>query len=180
MTTQCHEEMARLQKVTMTRKERLTQLYQQGVRQPEKLRALGNGTEGASKEDEALKLKRQLIQQEVARAKARELCLAQSQIEGMGEHLQSEQRESLLRQQQQQMIGQQGPLTAQQERMHRKLSKRKDEEKQSGLGTMEFCKDVNASQYVTELSEDDVNKLLRVDCDKMWDQVLLANSRLQH
>ena len=72
------------------------------------------------------------------------------------------------------------PQTAQQlERMQRKLSKRKDEEKQSGLGTMEFCKDVNASQYVTELSEDDVNKLLRVDCDKMWDKVLLAHSRRQ-
>lgn len=150
---QYHEDMARLQKVTMKRKEHLTQLYQQGVRQPEKLRALGNGAEGASKDDEALKIKRQLIQQEVARAKARELC--QSHIEGMGEHMQSEQRESLLRQQQQ-MIAQQGPLTAQQERMHRKLSKRKDEEKQSGLGTMEFCKDVKASMYVTELSEDDL------------------------
>lgn len=55
----------------------------------------------------------------------------------------------------QQMIAQQGPLTAQQERMHRRLAKRKDEEKQS-LGPLDSCRDVKASVYVSELSGDDL------------------------
>jgi hypothetical protein len=169
------EEVNRLQKSTHARKERLTQLYQQGVRKPEKISTAGNGVEGAGKEDEALKLKRQLIQQEVARAKARELCLAQN-MDGMSEHMQVDDR--MLRQQQQQVIPQQGPLTAQQERMHRRLAKRKDEEKQSH-GTQEWCKDIKASAYVTELSPDDLKMSLRVECDKLWNQVLHAHSRLQ-
>ena len=149
------EELNRLQRNTQTRKERLVQLYQQGLRVPQKgSSAAGNGGDGGSKDDEALRLKRQLIQQEVARAKARELCSQQGQMEA-GEFMQADDRNDLFRQQLQQMITQQGPLTAQQERMHRRLAKRKDEEKQS-LGPPDSCKDVKASVYVSELSGDDL------------------------
>jgi hypothetical protein len=41
--------------------------------------------------------------------------------------------------------------------MHRRLAKRKDEEKQS-LGPPESCKDVKASAYVSELSGDDLRR----------------------
>lgn len=153
------EELSRIQRNTHSRKERLVQLYQQGLRRPEKgISAAGNSGDGAGKDDEALRLKRQLIQQEVARAKARELCSQQGQME-MGECAQDD-RNGLLRQQQQQMITQQAPLTAQQERMHRRLAKRKDEEKHS-LGAPDYCKDVKASVYVSELSGDD---LVRCAC----------------
>jgi hypothetical protein len=56
---QWREEVNQLQKSTHARKERFTQLYRQGVRKPEKFRTAGNGVEGAGKEDDALKLKRQ-------------------------------------------------------------------------------------------------------------------------
>jgi len=100
-------------------------------------RATIGSADGGGKDDEALKLKRQLIQQvrqknpetatralekspsnahpvqEVARAKARELCSQQGQMD-MNEVMQSEDRGFFRQQQQQQMITQQGPLTAQQ------------------------------------------------------------------
>ena len=63
------------------------------------------------------------------------------------------------------------------ERMHRRLAKRKDEEKQS-LGP-EACGDIKASVYVSQLSSEDLRASLRVECDKLWNQVLQAHSRLQ-
>ncbi len=171
------EEVNRLQKSTYARKERLAQLYRQGVRKPEKFSTAGNGVEGAGKEDEALKLKRQLIQQEVARAKARELCLAQN-MNGMSEHMQVHDRIEGAGKEDDALKLKRQPLTAQQERMHRRLAKRKDEEKKSH-GTQEWCKDIKASAYVTELSPDDLKMSMRVQCDKLWNQVLQSHSRLQ-
>ena len=63
------------------------------------------------------------------------------------------------------------------ERMHRRLAKRKDEEKQS-LGP-EACGDIKASVYVSQLSSEDLRASLRVECDKLWNQVLQAHERLQ-
>jgi hypothetical protein len=63
------------------------------------------------------------------------------------------------------------------ERMHRRLAKRKDEEKQS-LGP-EACGDIKASVYVSQLSSEDLRASLRVECDKLWNQVLQAHKRLQ-
>jgi hypothetical protein len=81
------------------------------------------------KDDEALKLKRQLIQQEVVRAKARELCSQQRHTEGMEQM--SDERSIMIRQQQQQMMqlaaaqaaqgsgpGQQGPPGSGQQHMN--------------------------------------------------------------
>ena len=174
MRPQWHEQSERLLKNTMQRRERLITLY--GAYQ-KKSGSSGNGTDVAGKDDEALKLKRQLIQQEVARAKARELCSQQGHMDGMGEHM-TDMTATMLRQQQQQMITQQGQMTAQQERMHRRLAKRKDEEKQS-LGPPEGCSNVKASAFVSELSSQDLESSLRVECDKLWNQVLQAHSRLQ-
>ena len=178
MSATVREDMHRLQQKIGARKERLIQLWQHGAA-GKRSSVSGSGLDGAGKEDEALKLKRQLIQQEVARAKARELCSQQGQLEGISELMHSDERtNSMLRQQQQQQQMSQGTLTAQQERMHRRLAKRKDEEKQS-IGTQESCKDVKASAYVSELGSEDLKLSLRVECDKLWNQVLHAHGRLQ-
>jgi actin-related protein len=170
ITPQLRAQFDRLQRSTQARKERLVQLYQQ-----KKSGVAGAAADGLGKDDEALKLKRQLIQQEVARAKARELCSQQRHTEGMEQM--SDERSIMIRQQQQQMMAQPGQMTSVQERMHRRLAKRKDEEKQS-LGP-EACGDIKASGYVSQLSSEDLRASLRVECDKLWNQVLQAHSRLQ-
>jgi serine/threonine protein kinase len=170
ITPQLRAQFDRLQRSTQARKERLVQLYQQ-----KKSGVAGAAADGLGKDDEALKLKRQLIQQEVARAKARELCSQQRRTEGMEQM--SDERSIMIRQQQQQMMTQPGQMTSVQERMNRRLAKRKDEEKQS-LGP-EACGDIKASEYVSQLSSEDLGASLRVECDKLWNQVLQAHSRLQ-
>jgi hypothetical protein len=80
-----------------------------------------------------------------------------------------------------------GKLTAQQERMQRLLAKRKDDDKLldevsgrlSALSVENQWYAAQAAAYVSRLSPADLKMSLRVDCDKLWNRVLHAHSRLQ-
>ena len=71
-----------------------------------------------------------------------------------------------------------GQMTAQQKRALQRLAKRNDEKKRPPVPA-EGGSNAKASTFVPELSSQDLESSLRVDCDELWNKVRQAHSRLE-
>eukprot|EP00960_Hanusia_phi_P053329 762003-Hanusia_phi.AAC.1 len=136
------------------RRQELGQLYRQGLRAPIK-KSNGSKESGPLATEEAKRIKRQLIEQEVVRAKALALCSQANQIVHVNEEVVEMQTSKVVK-------GAANPLS---ERLQRKLAAKKE----VGGRSEDFFHNFGDSvvEYINRLDEDDLSKFLQIETDRL-------------